>query len=300
MGKQRELKQRQHNLMEVRNIMNSMKTLAYMETHKVESFLPPIQAMVENVQLVATNYVCAFPNMESQISAANELPRIVILVGSERGFCGDINQSILERYHHFLADARNSIDEPFRSPKQDVQPPLHATLITLVIGAKLVSALQELSASFEAFDGASVSEEIESVLLTVIDTIVGLQKDHPHLSLTVIHHDPDSGVQESQLLPPFATLVKSQNHCVEPLLYMEKTRFLAALGAHFVYVNLQKILFDSFMLENKQRVSHLQSAVNRLDESLEIVKKRINSQRQEEIIEEIEVILLSDGSFIRR
>ena len=56
------------------------------------------------------------------------------------------------------------------------------------------------------------------------------------------------------------------------------------------------MLYTSLMAENQQRVAHLEGAVKHLDdESAELVRQ-CNTLRQAEIIEEIEVILLSADS----
>jgi F-type H+-transporting ATPase subunit gamma len=56
------------------------------------------------------------------------------------------------------------------------------------------------------------------------------------------------------------------------------------------------MLYTSLMMENHQRVAHLEGAVKHLGgESAELASK-CNGLRQEEIIEEIEVILLSAAS----
>ena len=47
------------------------------------------------------------------------------------------------------------------------------------------------------------------------------------------------------------------------------------------------------MAENLRRVEHLEAAVRHLDKKAADLRRRCNALRQEEIIEEIEVILLS-------
>ena len=47
------------------------------------------------------------------------------------------------------------------------------------------------------------------------------------------------------------------------------------------------------MAENQQRVQRMDSAVRRIDEESEALRRRSNSLRQEEITEEIELIMLN-------
>jgi F-type H+-transporting ATPase subunit gamma len=56
------------------------------------------------------------------------------------------------------------------------------------------------------------------------------------------------------------------------------------------------MLYTSLMMENHHRVTHLEGAVKHLDDQSEDLARQGNTLRQEEIIEEIEVILLSAAS----
>ena len=56
------------------------------------------------------------------------------------------------------------------------------------------------------------------------------------------------------------------------------------------------MLYTSLMIENHQRVMHLDGAVKHLDDESAEMARKANTLRQEEIIEEIEVILLSAAS----
>ncbi len=53
------------------------------------------------------------------------------------------------------------------------------------------------------------------------------------------------------------------------------------------------MLYSSLMAENQQRQAHMDRALQRLDEDSARLRLRYNNQRQEEITEEIEIILLS-------
>jgi len=277
MTKQRDLKLHHHNLMEVRDIMNSMKTLAYMESRKLEQSLPPQLAMLDNIYRVAADFIHAYPQYPIVEKPVNQNdPEIVLLVGSERGFCADFNQALIAHYKRYSRS-------------------LSATPIRLAIGLKLFAALEEHDISASAFNGANVREEIESVMLAVVDRIQALQQQYQQVRLSVIYHDASGQIEQQTLLPPFHDLpAKPDTQRIEPILYMDSQRFFARLSVHYIYTKILEILSNSLLLENQIRVSHLQGALTRLDESLEDLKKRINAQRQEEIIEEIEVILLSN------
>ena len=58
---------------------------------------------------------------------------------------------------------------------------------------------------------------------------------------------------------------------------------------------LHEILYASLLAENRRRVQHLDGALRHLDRRLDDLKRKDRRLRQEEIIEEIEVILLGSS-----
>ena len=81
-----------------------------------------------------------------------------------------------------------------------------------------------------------------------------------------------------------------------PVLNLEPTDFLIELSDHYLFAALHEIFYASLMAENRRRVRHLEGAVKHLDEESDALRRQSNARRQEEIIEEIEVILLSAAS----
>jgi len=97
-----------------------------------------------------------------------------------------------------------------------------------------------------------------------------------------------------QLLPPFRDLQHGpQRFPYPPLLNQSPRRFLTDLTDHHLLAALYEILYTSLMVENRRRLTHLEGAVNHLDNESAQLARQCNALRQEEIIEEIEVILLS-------
>ena len=119
-----------------------------------------------------------------------------------------------------------------------------------------------------------------------------------NLALTVIYHDLEQEqVVVRELLPPFLNGPTSGTTAsYPPELNLEPPTFLLELVDHYLYAVLHEILYVSLMAENHQRMQHLDGAVRYLDEHMETLRRKANQQRQEEITEEIEVILLSAES----
>jgi F-type H+-transporting ATPase subunit gamma len=275
MTKRRELEEHRHSLAEVREIMNSMKTLAYMESHKLDRFLAAQRTVVTDIETVAADFLSFHP--ETLPAQATEAAEVYLAIGSERGFCGDFNAAI----------------QKFVEEQLPAESKAGAQLI--VCGRKLQTLFEHDTRVVDFADGASVVEEIAAVLGHITDTLAGLQQDHraPALYL-VFHQDEESGVVLERLLPPFRQLPQPEtNSAFAPLLYLEPGQFLLQLTEQYVFAALHAALYQSLMIENRRRVRHLEGAVRHLDEETAELTRRSNSLRQEEIIEEIEVILLS-------
>jgi F-type H+-transporting ATPase subunit gamma len=76
-------------------------------------------------------------------------------------------------------------------------------------------------------------------------------------------------------------------------LHLPAQEFLIELTDHYLLAALHQMLYTSLTVENHRRVMHLEGAVKHMDEESSELVQQCRTLRQEEIIEEIEVILLS-------
>ena len=77
------------------------------------------------------------------------------------------------------------------------------------------------------------------------------------------------------------------------MLNLEPSLFWNQLTDHFLYAALHEVFYTSLMVENQMRLEHMEKAIQRLEKNEIQLSLGYNKIRQEEIIEEIEVILLS-------
>jgi len=278
MTSRRALEEHRRSIEEIRNIMNSMKTLAYMETRKLDPLLETQDAVVRSIETVAADFISTYPDTVPTQQPARDA---YLVVGSERGFCGDFNETLL---NHLALIQR-------QEPRKDF-PVLVAT------GQKLHACLASTSRVAACLDGASVVEEVEGLLSRVVDTLTPLQTQYGLLNLYVLYHAiDDATVVKQQLLPPFQDyLDRPPRFQLTPVLNLAPADFLVELSDHYLYANLHKIFYASLMAENRRRVRHLEGAVKHLDDESDELRRQTDARRQEEIIEEIEVILLSATS----
>jgi F-type H+-transporting ATPase subunit gamma len=273
-SKRREIERRLHNLGEIREIMNAMKNLALMETYKLARLSATQRRVAASIASAVTEFLSFHSDL---LGAGEEACHACLLLGSERGFCGDFNEALVRALH---GRAWRGSD-----------PAL------IVVGGKLAGRIDEDPRVVARLEGAATLEQVDGVLLTVMKTLDrwrATQAPGRALNLTVLHHGADAPeVMVTRLDPRGQQPPQPPRRGHAPLLNLEPRRFFGSLGGHYLHAALHGIFYESLMAENRRRAQHMDAAVRRIDErSLPLVLER-NSLRQEEITEEIEVIMLS-------
>ena len=270
--RRRDLERHRDSLEEIGEILTSMKTLAFMETRKLSRFLLAQQNVVESITEAATDFLAFYP---AAAGPADEAATAILAVGTERGFCGDFNRRIRRRIDYAV--------EEFGAER----------LRVIAIGQKLRPLLEDEPSTVTVLDGASVVEEIPAVLQSVIDALQRLQEGFGGLRLLGIHQ-ADDRVLMSPLLPPvFPPSDGSTGPAFPPMLNVPAQDLFPELVDHYLFAALHNMLYSSLMAENQRRVQHLEGAVRYIGQKSAELTRRCRALRQEEIIEEIEVILLS-------
>ena len=280
MSRRQNLVRHRESLMEIREIMNSMKTLAYMETRKLAPYLDTQSAAVETIEQVAADFLTFYPEA---VTTAQPVASLLILVGSERGFCGDFNRALF-----------NSLDAKADEIAQqsDAGPEF-----IIAVGAKMHVLLEDDPRMTAHVDGAGTSEEITTVLNSLVEQIIMLERQHGPLRISCRYQAGGDAPVTRTLLPPFRDLdAIGSPLSMPPVLNIEPAQFFLELSDQYLFAALHAILDTSMMTENNDRVRHLDGAVRHIDDQAEELARQSNALRQEEIVEEIEVILLSAES----
>jgi|AntDeeMinimDraft_5_1070356.scaffolds.fasta_scaffold01222_2 F-type H+-transporting ATPase subunit gamma len=277
MTRRRELLSHLRGLNQVRQIIDAMKRLSFIETRRLDGRLDSEDAVIHAIETAATGLLDTHPQLADTGAA---LPITWIALGSERGFCGDFNERVAER---LAADVRASVP---------VDPHI------IAVGARLITCLGNDARVTATLPGASVADETDAVLAAIVDALDAERRAHGPSRVHVVHYENER--QEpivTWLLPPFRAAATAEAASSEPpLLQMAPTDLLLALGDQYLYAALRRILDGALMAENQRRVRQLEGAAQHLDERVATLVRRGNQLRQEEIIEEIEVILLSSAT----
>ena len=277
MSQSRELQLHIAQMEEIRSILNSMKNLALIEIHKLGRFQTMQGQAVANIENAALDFLDFYP-----LPVVNEnVMSVCILVGTERGFCGDFNESLINT----------------------IAPDTYLGIIA--IGSRLCNKLDDNPLEvMTSIEGANVAEEVPAILNRLIDTISSLPVSRGDinratnaaatLQLTVVYHDNSpSQINRRQILPPFPQQQRTPHFGNPPVLNLEPGDFFSDLTDHYLFALLHEIFYISLMAENQRRLQHLEGAVKHLDDETVNLRRKSQIYRQEEITEEIEVILLN-------
>lgn len=273
MSRRHELARHRQKLAEAREVMNSMKSLAFMETRKLSQFLQSQREVVATLKEVAADFLKFHRPAETLTPKG---PSVYLILGSERGFCGAFNEALIE--------------------KLDQQPDAQRAGLILC-GHKLITLLEGDSRILNQVEGVSVLDEVSTLLIRVTSLLAELNLSRGSIQLRVIYQDDEhEGVCVDQLLPPFSDGISSEAPVktgIAPELHLEPRQFFSELVDHYLFAVLHEVIYISLMSEYRQRTQHLDGAVRYLEDRLETMQRRDNQLRQEEITEEIEVLLLN-------
>ena len=277
MSQSRELQMRIAQMEEIRSILNAMKNLALIEIHKLTRYQSAQSLSVANIEQAAQDFL----EFNPQSIDKDQAKAIAILIGAERGFCGDFNEKLI------------------RLVNSDVYSGM------IAIGTRLCNRLSDHPLVITAINGANTAEEVSTILNQLIDAITAITTESsdkhqlndcsPRFQLVAIYHDHRSAqISQQQILPAFSrSAQKTSQTGHAPLLNLKPVEFFAELSHHYLYAVLHEIFYLSLLAENQQRLQHLEGAVKHLDDATVNLQRKSQIFRQEEITEEIEVILLN-------
>ncbi len=277
MSQSRDLHRHMGQLEDIRYVLNSMKNIAFMEIHKLNRYQNRQSLALVNIENTATDFLDFFPGFALETECREH---ICIIVGTERGFCGDFNERLIAQaaYSNFSG--------------------------LIVIGSRLANRLADINLPILSYiAGANTSEEVPHVIDQLIDDINDIVNeqnqsiDNPgETRISILYHgsatDP---LYQRQILPPFKSAHPHINRSqgISPRLNLEPGQFFSELIHHYLFALLNELFYISLITENHSRLLHLDSAIEHLDRQCTDLRRKAQILRQEEITEEIEIILLN-------
>jgi F-type H+-transporting ATPase subunit gamma len=141
-----------------------------------------------------------------------------------------------------------------------------------------------------------VADEAPAVLLRLTRQLNGLlaRDEFAGYGLSALYQCDVTGDLRLRHLLPLRDLPAPEPAYPYPAeLHLPPIGFLRGLTGHYLHAVLNEVLYSSLLAENRQRQAHMNRALHRLEDDSARLRLRYNTQRQEEITEEIELILLS-------
>lgn len=282
MSRRREVQQRLAALDEIGGIMGAMKNLALLETHRLAGYFDTQRRAVRSIEAAAADFLDFHP--QAALSAKCQPQGLLVVIGSERGLCGDFNETLLA---------------PLAAERQS------GNTLVVAVGGKLAAKLesgtgipaagQSDSRVAACLEGPSVGEEVPEMLARLARALGDIRQQHPDQAsrISVLYHDGEGGKPRLRQLLPLAGPAGRPAHTIAPLLNLEPGRFFSLLAEQYLFAVLHEVFYASLMAENRMRLEHMDSAIRRIEKDEARLRLSYNALRQEEIIEEIEIIMLS-------
>ncbi|MCP5170355.1 MAG: F0F1 ATP synthase subunit gamma [Hahellaceae bacterium] len=250
---------------ELNDVVSAMKNLAQVELHRVKRAMVNQQpALLTVEEAVASLQASGGASSEAVQAASGDTLAsfcVTLVLGSERGFCGGFNEQIVRSFESYL--------------------PEHGSRI--IIGSRLASKIME-SSDWPFFSAPSTTDEVLPCVQAVTDYI--LANPLPE-SLQLLHHT-SQGITMTALRP----LPKMLRRTGPPLsIQLPMAELCRELEWQYLNQTLLQAFFTSLWMENRLRLQQMEGAREHIEDLTRELRLRINTLRQQEIVEEIEVML---------
>lgn len=274
--KMRRIRETLRMLGDIESIMTAMKNLSSIELIKLAKFLSAGETAMGTMEAASAELLGWFPKLRTIIRSAPV--EIAVLAGSEKGFCGNFNESLLQK----LAELR-------RGPWKH-RPKL------IAVGRKLGGKLDGDPDLLEILEGPSVAEEVPVIVHEVSNAVRNaISSNGRAFSWAVLYNRmPDHGfhtVVEYPLQKLSAPEWKRGPY--PPVTNLPGRPLFSKLIDEYLFGALHQIFYRSLRAENQRRLQHMDGAIDLLEKNRGKMVRLMNRMRQETITEEIEVMLLS-------
>ena len=274
MTRQRDVARELAALSDIRGILDAMRNLALLETRKIERFLGAHQRALRTTTDALADLVSFYAPSPPRPA---RIP-VLVLLGSERGLCGDFNEALLRAFGERRSASAG-----------------HPMLIA--VGSRLSSRLKGDPRLALSRAGPNIAEDVDALIPRLARGLEDvLRRGHvARIDLEALSHAPGDGGVKLTSLSSFPQDDLPQPPGNPPRINLPPAELLSELSERYLVLRLQDLLYGSLLVENEYRLRHMDAAIRRLDENSMGLRSKRNRLRQEEITEEIEILMLSAG-----
>lgn len=252
-------------------IISTMKNISIVNT---THFKRKVQAVRNYARTIESGFQILLKNLEGELIerlTSQKPPRrtAVVMIGSEKGLCGEFNGSLL----HFFENSSLNDGETY--------------LIT--IGQKLFSKL----GAEEMFEFPHSSEAVSELLRDLFARF----EEKKWGRLLFFHHQLQKGLQykpvETTIFPLNIDWLKSlkekpwPSRCYPLAMMADKSALFYELTREWIFIAMYQALVESLASENVARLSAMEGAEKNLENRLSDLKADYQRERQEQITEEL-------------
>jgi F-type H+-transporting ATPase subunit gamma len=241
-------------------ILGAMRSFALAELHRVLRREEAQQAVTEALGDAWRDMAPAWP------PPPDTTADIWLLLGSVRGFCGAFNEEVIQTW---------------RNEGGSGQP-------TVVVGERLCSLIPATDAVV-VVPGALGGLDAASAIDRILDALRQLRGRVGEIGgLVACLRDKDGPVCK-RLLP----LPQAEQRAARPMpaTLQPPMQVAAQVAEQILFHDLLALLLRSIRIENHMRLMQMENALRHLEQGREELLRQRNHLRQEEIIEEIEVMV---------
>lgn len=262
MSQRREIEARLALFDELSGILGAMRSFALAELRRINKRETAQQQVMQALNEALDDLSEALPAPEARIESGD----IWLLFGSSRGFCGSFNEDVLQYWQsHGQANGR-----------------------LILIGERLHSLL---ASDFQAqrLPGAQGGLDATATIDGIVAAVDALRnQDRGGFRLIACIRD-ESGARSQPLWPLAVSKRLSPGYA--PLTLAPAAEVAAEVAEHYLYHALLGLLLRSIRVENHMRLMQMDTALRHLERGAEELQRQRNRLRQEEIVEEIELMI---------
>ena len=264
MSQRREVEARLALYDDLSGILGAMRSFALTELRRINKRELAQQQVVQSLSLALHEVSATFAWQAEDDESITD--NIWLLFGSVRGFCGSFNEDVLAIWR---AEA-------------DAQSPL------ILVGERLHDMVDEHPQQQRisgAEGGLDALNAIDRILAAVSELRDASQQP---LGIMACLRD-EQGARSQQLWPlPKALLTSNVNL---PFSYLPAVEVASGVAEHYLFHSLFALLLRSIRVENHMRLMQMETALRYLERGGEELQRQRNRLRQEEIVEEIELMV---------
>jgi F-type H+-transporting ATPase subunit gamma len=258
---------------DLRHVVEAMQNLALAEIARLTRTAQARRTLLDNLDDIAKELVSFYPPLFVNDTSC---PTLYILIGSERGLCGDLNENIARLWRSTRSHDGDRLQHQ-----------------AIVVGTRLSDKLEADRSIRARLPGPTTGIEIDPVLTEVVSAIAAFIESLGAASYRLIAlYTSASGICETLILPLTARGGPARS-ASPPDINLTPHRLIREFIDYYVDAALHELFSTSLVSENRLRLERMTKALEHIDKSAGGLIQRLNRVRQEDITQEIETILLS-------